>query len=122
MTTVWIFLLVITALLKKFNLFDRCKYLKKKIINYHEDNIWNGVIDASCASYLVFTVTIFIESNDIRINGNYSHTEISNSLLAIAVMAFVVAFPFILIVVMHRKLKIFDRNSEISEEIRMKYS
>ena len=34
MTNIWILILILTTIIKKLKLFDRCEYLKKKINNY----------------------------------------------------------------------------------------
>ena len=114
MWTVWILMLILTVLLKKFKIFSKNKRLHSMINNYHQANFWSGILDACFSSYLVLAVASFIESNDIRIIGSYSSTEIYNSLLSIVVMTFTVAFPLVLIIVMYCKLKMFDRNSDIS--------
>jgi hypothetical protein len=46
--TIWIFMLILTTFLKKFRVFDRCEYLKKKINSYYQANFWNGIIDTCC--------------------------------------------------------------------------
>ena len=113
MITLWVILLTLTVLLRKFQVFDRFEYLKKKINNYYEENFWNGIMDVFFQSYLVLAVSSFIGSNDLRLDSSYSTTEIYNSVLAIVVMTLTVAFPFILFIVLNFKLRIFDKNSKV---------
>jgi hypothetical protein len=105
MWTLWILMLIVTVIIKKFKIFAKYKRLHRMINNYYQANFWNGILDACFSGYLVLAVASFTESNDIRIKGSYSSTEIYNSLLAIIVMAFTVAFPFVLMCVMYFKQK-----------------
>ncbi len=110
-------LLPVLWLLRRYKPFKCIKPLQRKIDSLADNTIWNGTINLFVSNYLVLCVVSFIESNDLRFGRRFSHTENFCSLLACFGMAFSVALPTILLVLLKKKLQYIDPTTQRLKKI-----